>query len=282
MNHAVLCIDYLGTSGAWNKDWESLHGSILTKTLDDVLSTSTALDFRVALIHESALNNFRGLTDSRLRTLLSKLAGCIGVVSGGTQCNTEVNDDGRICRVKTVFPNLPASLDSLAPEFAKLLENLAVAENAEDRKHSWYMFDSKQIFDYLPALSLLCQGFLADFALKQPEGEDLPEQVHKALSEMGWMTKDSPWAAAEAVRGLELGPGGQALGLEFWTSCFEAAEGKKPMEVLKAGLVQEMEGGVSERVLRLLESIEKGSEPEVDTVAGAYLDLAAQLEKAAC
>lgn len=124
--------------------------------------------------------------------------------------------------------------------------------------------------DTLSALCVLAQGFLAVHAEKDGDGWGPPE-IREALEAMKWAGwADEHWAVGTAMDGrkrmMEEGSG-------WWTKVVGTCDW------IRAGIEGEWVEGLGDRqkVLELVEALDRREAVDSSTVAAAYLALAAQL-----
>jgi hypothetical protein len=141
-----------------------------------------------------------------------------------------------------------------------------------------------QFLEYSASLSLLCQGYLAQYALnnRTKRGVNLRGQVELgcALKIMGWVEDDAAEIVSRTMIDLDVDYGQPTPGIAFWTDPFEGCKS------LRDGMRSELPKSKSkllESVDDLVKAIEENdvsTESFVLIVAKAYLTLSKLLEAA--
>lgn len=203
----VYCIDELNPLNRWQKEWYSLGENIkevyTRKETENLLAQGASLDGVVLiLIHDSAFDprGHRGF-EERIAGL-KKQPYLMRV--GTDRLNSETRADGRRHSSGIEFPNR-SSLSHLKEQLAVLVKNLAkiprnrgADSSAEVQKRfaAWNQWEHSRLgLEILPALAILCQGYLAahvnpaDGILELRRGETTARaSCLKALELMGWKT----------------------------------------------------------------------------------------------
>lgn len=143
----------------------------------------------------------------------------------------------------------------------------------------------QQSFEYTTSLSLLCQGYLAQYALNHRSdggGVDTKGYVHvgRALNVMGWVEDEAAEKVYQTVVDLDSCAEQPMPGIAFWADPFEGSKS------LRDGIQSELPKSLSklpddiESLVKAIEDKNISEEPFVSTVAKAYLKLNELLEAA--
>jgi hypothetical protein len=290
----LVCIDWKDSretsiEGQWQKDWGTALSKVTVMTIDEFLSA--ALESVVLVfVHESAIrrvvrNDEQFLEElKKVRAKASVCNSFVGLVSAGKLCEkTIISDDSRYCLLSTPFPRYLGFLKDRIEQLISDLENA----HCDSGKicDAWVRFDAADSFsDFTVALSVLCQGFLAQYALKnriEGAGVDTKGYVElgNALKAIGWVEDEAAEQVSQTVVELDLDVGQPAPDIAFWTDPFEGSNS------LRVGIQSELPKSLTqlpdiEKLINAIEQDTVNTEGFVDTVAKAYLELNKLLEAA--
>jgi hypothetical protein len=303
MKTSVIYVDYKDKEGKWQKEWLSLcEGNILTLT--EVSGGGKDLHAGIFVVHKS-------LPDFTLEPLQGK--GYVMVVSG-SKGNTKCSDDGFVCESGEAFPG-NGDLTHLKPRFHMLVTSLLQCRDPQCRLAAWSEFHRyNEIDEYVISLSLLCQGYLALYAVfLNKEGfsgicTENYAYVRRALNAIGLVADDVVKEVSDTVQGLDSNPAKSMPDVEYWLSpfageSFSCQEERAELERLRKGLEKECgslrekfqrdnkgqsldcpeSGSLPLRINALVKAIEDDQVSDgnfVCVVARAYLELNLLLEDA--
>ena len=301
----IVCIDYPGAEDGWHKCWStlgtdvavvSLHEFVESKGIKKVLPRSDLVVVHKSVFPEGVFRSQLKVVTDQVRCLGQSL--CVLVVSSPGIVPAETAEDGRVHLSSTPFPNevslahLRDPLQALVLDLRRIGDAAARegASAAEARRNAWKEFDKQSVAvdaEILPALSILCQGYLAvhvDPATMTAEwaGNEESPVCQMALEKMGWteLLSDDAVRKNEVLSPLlfdktERHKLHEKVSAQGWWQVF--GEGTH----LEARLKEEWadvaeEGG---EVLRLVRTITAPDLPQVDckSVAEAYLAIARKL-----
>jgi hypothetical protein len=199
MNYEVICIDHKNNDGKWQKRWSELGAGIDVCDEPD-FDTRTiqvgSLDKVILVILHASVFEGRPEAFTRFKQCLRNLRiqpYLMSVNSSGMKPDNSV--DWRNYRTAVQFPN-SASLSHLKEPLALLLERLKQIPRQADANQTEIISARREAWDYwvklnrggslLPALAILCQGFLLAHARYNSETEEWePEEITAPLNQMG-------------------------------------------------------------------------------------------------
>jgi hypothetical protein len=234
MNLNVIYVDYKDGKGKWQKDWHSLcYGKIVT--LEDAIQNGGTRQADIQVVHRSNPGLLSCVDSEQLKSLQKN--GHVMVVSTSNGIPV-FSDDGFVCISGESFPGGAGALTHLQERFQLLVTRLSQCEDAPCRLNAWKEFHRCNVLnEFVISLSLLCQGFLAQYALNNRANgcvnTKLCADVGKALKVMGWVEDEVATEASPTVRDLGLNPAESLPEADFWRKPFE---GEKS---LRQGLVEE-------------------------------------------
>ncbi|MBX3421818.1 MAG: hypothetical protein KF752_09725 [Pirellulaceae bacterium] len=205
--------------------------------------------------------------------------------SGGGLRAEDVNEDqtvvelGETCFISPIWGSVDSG-ESLSEE-----KWTGLVLHAIDRKPAVPDFlQVRPVLEIVPALSLLCQGYLAEYALKnQIDGTVSTKgfvDVGKALKAMGWVDDELAEKVSQTVDNLNFDSEKQTPNVAFWTEPFEGSK------LLREGIRCELPKSLTklpddiENLFKAIDERMVSDEDFVDTVAKAYLTLSKLLEAA--
>jgi hypothetical protein len=142
-----------------------------------------------------------------------------------------------------------------------------------------------RILEYGLALSILCQGFLADYALRNVSdggGVDVKghSEIGMGLFKMGWVADAKAEKVSDEVAALGLCSNDGVPEIDFWTGPFEGGD-----KSLREGIQSELpknQTSIPSDVEALVKAIEEQRAPDVVVVAKAYDQISNLLEAMGC
>jgi len=135
------------------------------------------------------------------------------------------------------------------------------------------------VMEYLPALSILCQGYLAVVAIEMGLGNGSNQIVEDALKQMGW--NDEVAALCQYEESNFTDDENNIKKSISWQDVFQtkSVTGVKKEVAMELG-IDDLDGSETYMdIAGLINEIEAGHEIEVETVAKAYLCLTHKLEQ---
>ena len=288
----IVCIDHKDISpdnqikDKWRKRWLEVD-MVQRVMLWSEFENDPLSDCTLVLIHRSAMSYDDEEYRKQVYVVEQKLKGpntiCVGVVSAGSSLKHSISHEGRFCILQTPFG---IELSELANRIHVLFSEINEAyPDAEKLHRAWENFDKAgECSEFTLSLSLLCQGYLAQYALtnKANGGVNINGccDVGKALYAMGWVEDESAKKVSQAVNKLELDSEEPLQDIKFWTDPFEG--GKSIRSGIQCELPKSLPK-IPDGVEDLVQAIEGKNISDshfVSLVSRAFLDLS-QLLKAA-
>lgn len=228
----------------------------------------------------------RGVLDGELKSVLSPSTRLVPYSGGGLQIDEIEKDQtlsglAKICFVSPIWDSVSTGESLDEQIWAKLIQH-AVKRLQEVPD----FLQVRAVLEYSSALSVLCQGYLAQYALTNKENGGVNingfRDVGKALHVMGWAEDESAKTVSQAVNKLELDSEQPLKDSKFWTDPFEGGKS------IRNGLQSELSKSharIPEGIEALVQVIEDKNFADtnfVSVVAKAYLDLNQLLEAIGC
>jgi len=272
----ILCID-TRPDDTWQKRWEQLDVSVTRwspSQLRKALVSSTALSgYVIVLLHDSV---FAAWADGEPHVhILKGVEPPFVMYVSSAPTSQEIDPQHLTHRTMVPFPN-NADLNHLRRPFHKLVKSLRIIrENADSdtsllvkqRQAAWASWEREarpgQSKEVLPALAILCQGYLAVHAPRS--GTKATGELAAALQHIGW---DS--IAPDAKLPDLSGRNATVEALSWWTAPFTEYPDLCAAASAELGDTQ-MKPGLEELLSGL--TANSGS-VAVETVVAAYKDLA--------
>jgi hypothetical protein len=224
----------------------------------------------------------RGVLGSKLRTLLQESTRLVTYSGGGLRIDEVENDEtfsglAKTCFVSPIWDSVRDGESVRDQVWGKLIQHAI-----ERRPEVPDILRVRTALEFSPALSLLCQGYLAQYALKNRTdgGVNLRghDDVGRALKGMGWVEDEAAEKVSQIVVDLNLDSEQPMPETAFWTDPFEGSRS------LRDGIQRELPKtslNLPDDIENLVKAIEVKSvsdEQFVSIVSKAYLKLNELLE----
>jgi hypothetical protein len=219
----------------------------------------------------------RGVLDGELKSVLGVSTRLVPYSGGGLRIDEIEKDQifsslAKICFVSPIWDSVRAG-ESLHEQIWAKLVHYAVKRLPEVPD----FLQVRAVLEYSSAISILCQGYLAQYALinKENGGVNINgfRDVGKALHVMGWAKDESAKTVSQAVNKLELDSEQPLKDSKFWTDPFEGGKS------IRNGIQSELSKSharIPDGIEALVKAIEDKNFADtnfVGVVAKAYLDL---------
>jgi hypothetical protein len=284
MKQQYLCVDKKFDND-WRKQWRSMSEDpevVSYKELKKTLADETIEPICLLIIHSSAIvvEEHKDLINEIYK---SKEIPYIMWINSDSYLTRETSPDGRVHYSGIPFPG-NKDLSHLSKKFQELLTALSAIPRGRDindeatikqRKKAWDGWEGiDNELTLLPALSILCQGYLAIYAGKKKlehagsfAGELKNSILFTALEQMGWFGVDKKKITAlinnESDQRFE-----EILSPEWWNIFDDGVT----FPDLSARLLRECKGNIPPEISALLHAIESNT-VDVGQVAAGYCSI---------
>lgn len=284
MKQQYLCVDKK-LDDDWRKQWHSMSEDpevISYRELKEILAVEKIEPICMLIIHSSAIvvEEHNDLINEIHK---SKEIPYIMWINSDAYLTKETSPDGRVHYSGIPFPG-NKDLSHLSEKFQKLLSTLshiprgrgiddkAIIDKRKKAWDDWETIDNELII--LPALSILCQGYLAIYAQKKKlehpgsfDGELKNSMLFLALEKMGWFGVDKIKITAlinnEADQRYE-----EILSPEWWYIFDDGVT----FPAVSAMLKRECNGNIPPKISTLLRAI-KSNSVDASQVAAGYCSI---------